>query len=210
MKRTALQSLGHSLVVAAAALLIGCAGDAPIGPPRAPAAAQLAAPIEPAPAVAGVAAALSANAGRAPQLGACDSLRVPARSRLAFRVYAQGVQIYRWNGASWSFVGPAAVLSADAEGKSTVGIHYAGPTWESMSGGKLVGTVLKRCIPDANAISWLLLGAVSDGGPGVFHRVTFIQRVNTAGGNAPSGPGSVIGEEARIPYTTEYFFYRSR
>lgn len=60
-----------------------------------------------------------------------------------------------------------------------------------------------------DAIPWLLLGAVSQG-PGVFHRVAFIQRVNTVGGNAPSDPGSFTGEEARIPYTTEYLFYRAQ
>lgn len=46
-------------------------------------------------------------------------------------------------------------------------------------------------------------------GPGIFHRVTFIQRVNTVGGNAPADPGNVPGEVARVPYTTEYYFYRA-
>jgi len=68
--------------------------------------------------------------------------------------------------------------------------------------------VQQRCTPNPNAIPWLLLSAVADG-PGVFHRVAFIQRVNTVGGNAPSSPGSVVGAEARVPYTTEYFFYRA-
>jgi len=40
--------------------------------------------------------------------------------------------------------------------------------------------------------------------------VTQIQRVNTVGGNAPANPGSVTGEEARVPYTAEYFFYREQ
>jgi hypothetical protein len=39
--------------------------------------------------------------------------------------------------------------------------------------------------------------------------VTHIQRVNTAGGIAPATPGSIVGQEARIPYTTEYLFYRA-
>ena len=34
----------------------------------------------------------------------------------------------------------------------------------------------------------LLLGAVFNEGPGIFHRVMFIQRVNTVGGNAPTDP----------------------
>jgi len=183
-----------SIVVAAAAVLAACASEAPLGLDG-----KQAFPDHDA----------SSNFNRVPDLGDCDSLKAPVASRVAFHVYAKGVQIYRWNGASWSFVGPSAVLTADANGKSTVGTHYSGPTWESMSGGKVVGAVLKRCTPDPNAIPWLLLRAASTEGPGVFREVTFIQRVNTVGGNAPSAPGSVTGEEKNVPYATEYFFYKA-
>src|SRR5262245_38692093 len=66
----------------------------------------------------------------APALGDCPELQVPPGNELAFHVYAVGVQIYRWNGTSWSFVGPEAVLFADAGHNAAVGTHYAGPTWE--------------------------------------------------------------------------------
>ena len=69
--------------------------------------------------------------------------------------------------------------------------------------------VIDRCTPNPNAIPWLKLGAVSASGPGIFDRVAFIQRVNTVGGMAPATGGTVIGEEARIPYTAEYDFYRA-
>jgi hypothetical protein len=39
--------------------------------------------------------------------------------------------------------------------------------------------------------------------------VTFIQRVNTVGGNAPTDPGNFPGEVTRVPYTADYFFYRA-
>ena len=137
----------------------------------------------------------------------CENLNVPAGARLSLRVYAQGVQIYRWNGAGWSFVGPEAALTADEAGNGKIGDHYAGPTWESVSGSKVVGAVVDRCTPDASAIPWLLLRAVSSDGPGVFNGVTYIQRINTVSGNAPAQAGAVVGEEARVPYTTEYLFY---
>ena len=146
---------------------------------------------------------------RAPDLGDCQNLQVPAGNMVASHLYAKGVQIYRWNGASWIFVAPEALLFADAGYRGVVGIHYAGPTWESHSGSKVVGMVLDRCTPDPDAISWLLLRAASSEGSGIFHRVTFIQRVNTAGGKAPTNPGTFPGEVARVPYTTEYFFYRA-
>jgi hypothetical protein len=149
------------------------------------------------------------NDNRAPDLGSCQNLHVLARNKVAFHVYAEGVQMYRWDGTSWIFFAPEAVLFADAGDEGAVGIHYAGPTWQSVSGSKVAGTVLERCTPDPDTIAWLLLGTVFNEGPGIFHRVTFIQRVNTVGGNAPTFPGNFQGQVTRVPYTAEYFFYRA-
>lgn len=155
------------------------------------------------------AAAAPGRAIPATMPSACENLQPPAGSKLAFRAYATGEQIYRWNGTSWSFVGPSAVLYADAGGNGKVGIHYSGPTWLSVSGSKVVAAVLDKCTPDANAIPWLLLGVLSNEGSGVFERATHIQRVNTVGGNAPSVPGNAVGDEARVPYSAEYLFFRA-
>jgi len=54
-----------------------------------------------------------------------------------------------------------------------------------------------------------LLQAVTSEGPGMFHRVTYIQRVNTVGGIAPSAAGTTAGELAQVPYVAEYVFYRA-
>src|SRR5262245_15759541 len=83
------------------------------------------------------AAAAPDTDNRAPDLGDCQNLQVPTGNKVAFHVYAEGVQIYRWNGTSWGFVAPAALLFADAAYQGEVGIHYAGPTWESNSGSKV-------------------------------------------------------------------------
>jgi len=142
-----------------------------------------------------------------PNLGNCGNLAAPAGSTLVFHVYARGVQIYRWTGTSWQLYGPDAVLSSDAEGNSTVGTHSPGPTWETSSGSKAVGTILDRCTVDPNAVQWLSLSAKSSGA-GVLSGVTFVQRVNTVGGKAPATGGTIIGEELSVPYSAEYFFYR--
>jgi len=148
------------------------------------------------------------NDNRAPDLGDCQDLQVPAGHKVSSHAYAEGVQIYRWNGTSWAFVGPEAVLYANVNANGVVGTHYAGPTWESNSGSYVVGAVEIRCTPDPDAIPWLRLRAVESDGPGIFHRVTYIQRVNTVGGLAPSEPGEFPGDVARVPYTADYFFYR--
>jgi hypothetical protein len=149
------------------------------------------------------------NDNRAPDLGDCEELTVPAGNKVSHVLYADGVQIYRWTGTSWAFVAPEAELYANAGYTGNVGFHYGGPTWESNSGSKVVGTVLERCTPDPTAIPWLLLKAVSSKGPGIFQKVTYIQRVNTVGGIAPAAPGNAVGDEVRVPYTTLYYFYRA-
>jgi hypothetical protein len=150
------------------------------------------------------------NDPRAPELaGECAKLRVEAGHKVIAHAYAEGVQIYRWNGSSWSFVGPEAVLYVDEGGEGEIGIHYGGPTWESASGSKVVATVDERCTPDPDAIPWLRLKTSHSEGPGIFDGVTFIQRVNTEGGLAPSDPGEFVGEVVRVPYTAEYYFYRA-
>jgi hypothetical protein len=149
------------------------------------------------------------NVGRTPDLGESQNLQVPEGNKVAFHAYAEGVQIYRWNGTAWAFVAPEAVLYADAGEEGVVGIHYVGPTWESVSGSIVVGRVLQRSTPDPDAIPWLLLEAVHTEGPGIFQDVTFIQRLYTAGGIAPTDPGEFPGVEARVPYAAEYYFYRA-
>jgi hypothetical protein len=146
---------------------------------------------------------------RAPDLSDFPDLQVPAGNKVAFHAFGEGVQIYRWNGTSWIFVAPEAVLFADAGHHGEVGTHFGGPTWKSNSGSEVVGTVIHMETPDPDAIPWLLLGAASKEGPGIFDRVTFIQRVNTVGGKAPTDPGTFVGEVARVPYTADYFFYRA-
>jgi hypothetical protein len=147
---------------------------------------------------------------RGVDLGSCSKLAADDTTKLAFHAYAVGVQIYRWSGAAWTFVAPSAKLYADAEGNGQIGTHYAGPTWESLSGSKVVGIVDDRCTPDPDAIPWLSLNVVSSAGPGIFDGVIFIQRVNTVGGLIPSTPGTVVGETMDVPYTAEYYFYRAQ
>lgn len=185
-------------VLAAAALVTACAERMP-GEPDGRSRALLTS-----------AEAAAASDGRLPELGICQNLRVPEGSKVSFRVFGKGVQIYRWTGTSWLFVAPSADLFADAGGNGLVGTHFGGPTWRTLSGSTVVGTVAKdgRCTPNPDAIAWLLLDAAASGS-GVFEQTTLIQRLNTVGGNAPTAPGKVVGEEARVPYTADYYFYRA-
>ena len=144
--------------------------------------------------------------GRLPDLTNCPEVRVPEGSKLTFHVFGIGVQIYRWNGAAWEFVAPSADLFADAGGSGFVGKHFGGPTWETVSGSRVVAGVIDRCTPNATAIAWLKLAAKASGS-GIFEQTSLIQRVNTVGGLAPATPGSSVGDEVSVPYTADYYVY---
>jgi hypothetical protein len=149
-----------------------------------------------------------------PQLPAeCSSIRVDEGHKLAFHTYASGVQIYKWNVVTqmWDFVAPMAGLFAEEKFFGEVGTHYAGPTWQSKSGSKVEGRRVlgTGCTPDPTAIAWLLLSKHRTEGSGIFSSVTFIQRVNTTGGLAPTLPGLFDGEIKEVPYTAEYYFYKA-
>jgi hypothetical protein len=163
----------------------------------------------------GWASALPARAAgndkRAPEVP--PSLAVSDTNKVHVHAYAVGVQIYNWvvnptnsTLSSWVFVAPEAVLF-DLVGE-VVGTHYAGPTWESNSGSKVVGVRLNGATVDSTAIPWLLLQAKSTAGKGIFAATTYVQRVNTTGGLPPPAPGTSTGQQARVPYTAEYYFYR--
>lgn len=141
-------------------------------------------------------------------LGSCTNLAVGEPHRVSARMYATGTQNYSWDGSAWLFTGPEAELYANANGRGPVGRHFAGPTWVSKSGSGVVAAVVGRCTPDAGAIPWLLLAATSSHGPGIFDGTTYIQRLGTTGGLMPATPGTFVGEQARVPYTAEYVFYR--
>ena len=149
--------------------------------------------------------ALQAEDNRAPVVPM--EIEVPEGHTVHFQAYAEGVQIYTWDGASWGASVPEATLY-DQDG-NVVGIHYGGPTWESNSGSKVVAAVVPpRITVDPDSIPWLRLSAVHTEGPGIFAATTFVQRVNTVGGKAPAMAGNVVGQVARVPYAADYFFFR--
>ena len=65
------------------------------------------------------------------------------------------------------------------------------------------------------AVAWLLLKAVgAEVGPtggDTLSDTTFIQRLNTSGGLAPTDCASKkdVGKQAFVPYTADYFFYKA-
>jgi len=139
-----------------------------------------------------------------------DAIAAPGET-LVVTVHAQGAQIYECKadatGAlAWQFREPVATLLLD--GKS-IGRHYAGPTWELVDGGAVVGRVAARA-PGATEsdIPVLKLAVTTNRGTGQLAAVTTILRLDTRGGVA-DGPCSTAGRFLSVPYAADYAFLRT-
>ncbi|XVJ69060.1 MAG: DUF3455 domain-containing protein [Rhizobacter sp.] len=144
-----------------------------------------------------------------------DTLKPGADEQASLTLAAHGVQIYECRSkddkAEWVFLAPEAQLYEQGR---HVGSHYAGPTWELDDASRVVGTVKAReNAPLSGAIPWLLLNTRSVGTTGQLANTSSIQRVNTAGGAAPTSSCATpadLGRVARVPYYTQYVFFKKK
>ena len=134
------------------------------------------------------------------------------------------------SGFGWALFGPQATLFDDNDRQRLTHFLSANPdeagvlraTWQHSSD---TSRVWARAISSSSdpafvgpgAIPWLLLevAGTEDGptGGSKLTATTFIQRLNTAGGTAPSTGCSTstdVGRRTDVPYTADYFFYRDR
>jgi hypothetical protein len=164
------------------------------------------------------------------------TLEVPAGHELYLAGYAEGTQNYiclpaAGGGTAWRFLGPQATLFYMFKGGvwQQVMTHFLSvnpdeglmrPTWQhsfdsSRVWGRVIASSSDPNFVEGGAIPWLLLAAAGlDTGTtrSVLAEATYIQRLNTSGGVAPSAgcsDASEIGTLALVPYATDYFFYRA-
>jgi hypothetical protein len=148
--------------------------------------------------------------------GIAAPLRVLPDESPAFVLSGDGVQVYECrqvpadpNAYAWFLVAPDATLSDDAG----TAARLASPDhWSSLRDLSGVSAVpLRMQSAGAANLPWELLHAVPDGSPGMFAGVTSIQRVNTRGGAAPAGgcDETHLGDQARVAFTADYYFYKS-
>jgi hypothetical protein len=135
------------------------------------------------------------------------------------------------SGFAWLLFTPEATLFKDNDKQVTT--HFFSPnpfengairaTWQHSRDSSIVWgggatAATHSSDPDfvaADAIAWLRLpkAGVQEGltGGDTLTAVTFIQRLNTSGGVAPSDGCSQltdVGKKAFVPYTADYFFYK--
>jgi hypothetical protein len=142
------------------------------------------------------------------------TLAVPAGNKLEFAYDAVGAQVYACGatatGYGWALQAPDALLFNRA-GKAVIK-HYLGPTWEWIKdGSKVQAAKVAGFTDDPSAIPELLLAATTHDGEGRMDDVTYIQRLETTGGLAPTTgcDADHVGATSRVDYTATYYFYRA-
>lgn len=162
-----------------------------------------------------------------------EGLEIPAVLRLpsnlpkgnlrAVTFYAEGVQKYKAQikaGSNpvtyeWVFVAPQAILyNSD---NAIVGTHSAGPTWQLINSttdsiyAQQYAPAKTAPSPDGTSIDWLLLMPKAGKVPtGIFADVSYIQRIATSGGKAPSTTPTSESQVVEVPYTAIYRFSRKK
>ena len=159
-------------------------------------------------------------------------IAVPAGNKPYAIGNAVGTQNYVCLPTGWTFLGPQATLFVTVpwfkgEMVQQIMTHYlssnpaeagmARPTWQSSLDtsriwGKAKASSMDPNFVAAGAIPWLLVEIVGmqDGpmGGSLLSQTTFLQRVKTTGGVAPTKACSV-GAVELVPYTADYVFYRA-
>jgi hypothetical protein len=167
------------------------------------------------------------------------NLQVPAGNTLFLKGQAQGTQNYiclpSASGFSWTFFSPQATLFLTfkflgGDVRQQIITHFLSPnpseggtpraTWQSSLDtsavwARAIGSSTDPNFVASGAIPWLLLQAVGTQ-PGttgdVLAHTTFVQRLNTTEGVAPStgcSQSGDVGVTALVPYTSDYFFYKA-
>jgi hypothetical protein len=143
-------------------------------------------------------------------------LAVPAGNHITSRYQAIGFQVYECSAAgSWTLHAPKAKLkSRDDRGVHFGGIDAnlpAGPYWQSLRDGSRVhGGAAVSAASGNGAIPLLRLTGLDSTGTGVFSGVTYIHRLNTVGGVAPTAPCDPADKSFQnVYYSATYYFYKN-
>jgi hypothetical protein len=151
----------------------------------------------------------SSTAVHAAPVDVPPALLVPDGNEETATLGAKGVQTYTCTNGAWTFLEPAATLwKLNDPLRRPVALHTRGPVWISTKDGSAVNAaaVPGASVPQQDAVPELLLKATATRGDGLFGSVSYVQRLDTHGGVAPTG-SCTDGAQVGVPYSATYVFY---
>lgn len=153
--------------------------------------------------------ATATGSARADSTEIPTQLQVPDGNEQVAAFGARGVQTYTCVSGAWTFLEPAATLWKEGDPlRRPVALHSKGPVWISTVDGSAVNAsaVPGASVTHDDAVPEILLKATATRGDGVFGSVSYVQRLNTEGGLAPTG-SCTDGAQTGVPYSATYLFY---
>ncbi|MFF2428444.1 DUF3455 domain-containing protein [Streptomyces mirabilis] len=136
------------------------------------------------------------------------ALKVPDGNRLTGVFSAAGVQTYTCADGAWKLLEPAATLWAKNDrSHRPVALHSRGPVWVSTVDGSAVNAAAIANSPKTGTIPELLLQSTATRGTGVFAGVSYVQRLDTHGGVAPT-TACTGTDQISVRYSATYAFYK--
>lgn len=136
------------------------------------------------------------------------ALKVPDGNRLTGVFSAAGVQTYTCTDGAWKLLEPAATLWArNDRSHRPVALHSRGPVWVSTVDGSAVNAAAIANSPRTGTIPELLLQSTATRGTGVFAGVSYVQRLDTHGGVAPT-TACAGTDQISVRYSATYAFYK--
>ncbi|KPI08235.1 Protein of unknown function DUF3455 [Actinobacteria bacterium OK006] len=136
------------------------------------------------------------------------ALKVPDGNRLTGVFSAAGVQTYTCADGVWKLLEPAATLWAKYDrSHRPVALHSRGPVWVSTVDGSAVNAAAIANSPKTGTIPELLLQSTATRGTGVFAGVSYVQRLDTHGGVAPT-TACTGTDQISVRYSATYAFYK--
>ncbi|MFD8006880.1 DUF3455 domain-containing protein [Streptomyces mirabilis] len=136
------------------------------------------------------------------------ALKVPDGNRLTGVFSAAGVQTYTCADGAWKLLEPAATLWAKNDrSHRPVALHSRGPVWVSTVDGSAVNATAVANSPKTGTIPELLLQSTVTRGTGVFAGVSYVQRLDTHGGVAPT-TACTGTDQISVRYSATYAFYK--
>ena len=151
-----------------------------------------------------------------------DVLKVDeTKNKIVTTVKGVGKQVYYCNTATNLYVLREPVAGLFALRGLPVGIHGfvtsgsggnpgSGPFWTGFDGSRVNGSgaVSVPAPNSAKDIAWLrLVGASVPNAPGAFANISFIQRIDTSGGVAPTSCDASSPQTISLDYLTNYVFW---
>ncbi|MFJ8027133.1 DUF3455 domain-containing protein [Streptomyces sp. NPDC096311] len=136
------------------------------------------------------------------------ALKVPDGNRLTGVFSAAGVQTYTCADGAWKLLEPAATLWArNDRSRRPLALHSRGPVWVSTVDGSAVNAAAIANSPKTGTIPELLLQSTATRGTGVFAGVSYVQRLDTHGGVAPT-TACTGTDQISVRYSATYAFYK--